>query len=107
MDERKFSNFLQAEPVEQLRMVFAGINPATGKVYESFERADWHPGGIYLEPCTDQKQIDKLNKGFERYDRKLPMTYWKITFFGERPDHSVLATHYMVSGGKKIVRQGG
>lgn len=101
LDAIQFSGLMSAGPDEQLRRIYAGINPVTGRCFESFSRSDWHPGGLYFEPCTDPERVAQLERDHQPIDRNRPMEYWQVTFFGERPDHTPLVQHYLVSNGRK------
>jgi hypothetical protein len=48
----KLEEFLALSPLEQYEQVYAGINPVTGRFFESFDNPQWHPGGLYLYKLT-------------------------------------------------------
>jgi hypothetical protein len=74
-----------------------GINRITGKFYDSFQSADWTPGGIYIEQITDENVLrDRFSNFRDKETKGLP-TVWKVRVYGERPG-SVVKEQTMLRG---------
>ena len=75
-----YAAFMEMPEAEQFAHVALGINPLTGKVYETFAAVEWSPGGICITPVTGG--IERLRRGgaVGYYD-----DVWHVTVYGRVP----------------------
>jgi hypothetical protein len=83
------------DPGQQYHQLYAAVNPVTGSFFSGFDNPDWHPGGIYLEPVTDEEFITERYSNAVETPGKLPSVL-RVVVFGEKPD-TVLIDKYVAT----------
>ena len=79
-----------ADAREQLAMIRRAINPATGRVYETFTAREWAPFGIRIEKLTGDDSVrafplSGINSEGASFSEMRAYQGWQITVYGEEP----------------------
>lgn len=65
------------------------INPLTGRFYSSFDKDEWHPGGVYLKPDLSFDELEAAFDGRYGFEECLGGNFrgaWLLKVFGDSPD---------------------
>ena len=85
-----FAEFRLLPADEQLLIVHGGINPSTGRLYETFTDETWHQFGICISKLEGEDAIVEIPVAPDRLEpgedfRTEPRQGWRIILFGEEP----------------------
>jgi len=87
-----YKRYMAYSPEEQLALSAYAVNPVTGHFFSSFQSRTWSPGGLDIEPYTQQELLsqpriatrDKATGGLPHW--------WHVTVYGEKPGTTLMRT---------------
>ncbi len=75
-----------------------GINPVTGRFYESFQSREWTPGGIFIERMPDDFLLSRFPNYISEDGTNAPVMFHYIIYGAQQG--SVLLDDYEIANGK-------
>jgi hypothetical protein len=77
------------ERTDRLSRFGYAINPLTGKFYSSFDKDEWHAGGVYFKPDLSFEELEAAFDGRYGYEECLGAGFrgaWLVKVFGDAPN---------------------